>query len=111
MWYSEKILPLSNILLESLYIQEHVLLHWLCCSYVETLLLFIICITVAAIKDQGFSELVITETFTELSIFMRGSISEETSTIGKDDVTNEQIEEGSLLKSHSLFLCVKFQSL
>lgn len=44
---------------------------------------------VAAIKDQGFSELVIIETFTELTVFMRGSISEETSMIGKDDITNE----------------------
>lgn len=65
------------------------MLHWLCCSYVQTLLLFIIWIVVAAIKDQGFSELVIIETFTELTVFMRGSISEETSMIGKDDITNE----------------------
>lgn len=64
---------------------------------------------VAAIKDQGFSELVIIEILTELTVFMRGSISEETSMIGKDDITNEQIKQGSLLKSH-LFLCVKLQS-
>lgn len=77
------------MLLESLYIQVHAMLHWLRCSYVQTLLLFIICIVVAAIKDQGFSELVIIETFTELTDFMRGSISEETSMIGKDGITNE----------------------
>ena len=65
---------------------------------------------VAAIKDQGFSELVIIETFTELTVFMRGSISEETSMIGKDDITNEQIEQGSLLKSHLVFMRVKSQS-
>lgn len=109
-WHTEKIWPLFNILLECLYIQEHVLLHWLYCSYVLTLLLFIICIGVAAIKDQGFSELVIIETFSELTVFMRGSISEETSMIGKDDITNEQIKQGSLLKSRSLFLCIKLQS-
>lgn len=45
---------------------------------------------VAAIKEQGFSELVIIETFTELIVYMRGSISEETSMIGKDGITNER---------------------
>jgi len=65
---------------------------------------------VAAIQDQGFSELVVIETFTELTVLMRGSISEETSMTGKDDITNKQIEQGSLLKSHSLLLCVKLQS-
>lgn len=55
---------------------------------------------VAAFNDQGLSELVIIETFTGLVVFMRGSISKETSLIGKDDITNEQIEQGSLLKSH-----------
>lgn len=63
---------------------------------------------VAAINDQGFSELVIIETFTGLTVFMRGSISKQTSMTGKDDITNEQIEQGSLLKSQ--FLCVKLQS-
>lgn len=65
---------------------------------------------VAAIKDQCFSELVITETFTDITVFMKGSISEKTSMIGKDDIINEQIVQVSLLKSHSLFLCVKLQS-
>lgn len=60
---------------------------------------------VAAFNDQGLSELVIIETFTGLTVFMRGSISKETSLIGKDDITNEQIEQGSLLKSHCF--CVK----
>lgn len=55
---------------------------------------------VAACNDQGLSELVIIETFTGLTVFMRGSISKETSMIGKDDITNEQIEQRSLLKSH-----------
>lgn len=55
---------------------------------------------VAAFNDQGLSELVITETFTGLTVFMRGSISKETSMIGKDEITKEQIEQGSLLKSH-----------
>lgn len=55
---------------------------------------------VAAFNGQGLSELVIIETFTGLVASMRGSISKETSLIGKDDITNEQIEQGSLLKSH-----------
>lgn len=56
---------------------------------------------VAAFNNQVLSELVIIETFTRLTVFMRGSISKETSMIGKDDITNEQIEQGSMLKSHS----------
>lgn len=43
---------------------------------------------VAAFNDQGLSELVIIETFTGLTVFMRGSISKETGMIGKDDITN-----------------------
>lgn len=36
---------------------------------------------VAAIKYQGFSELIIIETFRELTVLMRGSISQEESVI------------------------------